>query len=299
MRKGSEQQASSWSITSWLLAPSTRVCERALSDAVRGKVVLVTGASFGIGRALALRLGRASANLVLVARTEESLQELAAQIEAEGGRARALVVDLSSPDSVLAACARWRDEGVVFDLVVHNAGKSIRRLLVDSLDRFHDFRRTMAVNYLGPVQLQLALLPAMIAKGGGQIVNVSSLGVRLPPAPRWSAYTASKSAFDTWLRAASPELRLHGIACTSIYLGLVHTRMSAPTDVYRGMPGLTDDEAARVICRAIVRRPRKIEPWWLAPVRWVGPSCEGLVDLGWRMLLRRSRATVAGARGSS
>ena len=191
---------------------------------------------------------------MVAARSSEALAALVAEIDAAGGEARARSLDLSDPDSVDALGAQLAAEGVAVDVVVHNAGKSIRRLVGESLARAHDFSRTAGVNYLGPVRLQLALLPAMIAQRRGHIVAVSSLGVRLPPAPRWAAYTAAKGAFDVWMRAAGPELRGHGIACTSVYLGLVHTRMSAPTEGYRTMPGLTADEAAQVVCRALVRR---------------------------------------------
>ncbi|MFM8457737.1 MAG: SDR family NAD(P)-dependent oxidoreductase, partial [Chthoniobacterales bacterium] len=247
--------------------------------------VLITGASFGIGRALAVRLGRSGARLLLVARSREALDETVREITAAGGEARAVCLDLKDPSAIDRFCADLAAEKAQIEIVVHNAGKSIRRLVTESLDRPHDLERLMAVNCLGPARLQLALLPAMIARGTGHIINVSSLGVRLPAAPRWGAYTASKGAFDHWLRAASPELRRRGIFCTSVYLGLVHTRMSAPTESYRELPGLTPDEAALVVCRAIVRRPRCVEPWWLAPARWFAPWCGGAVETAWRLVL--------------
>ena len=256
-------------LMSTLLAPRGIDRTDLLRAAVDGKVVLVTGASFGIGAALATRLGAAGARVLLAARSEVKLTALAHEITQAGGRAEVVPLDLTDPESLTrAALELGRVEGGV-DLVVHNAGKSIRRSLASSLQRAHDFQRCMAVNYLGPVQLQLALLPAMLARGSGHIVNVSSVGVRLPPAPRWAAYLASKSAFDVWLDAAAPELRHRGLACTSVYLGLVHTRMSAPTPGYDDLPGQTPDEAAQVICRALIRRPRRLGPWWLAPARWL------------------------------
>jgi len=254
-----------------LLAP--RGCGRVdlLRAAVGGKVVLVTGASFGIGEALALRLGAAGARVILAARSGARLEAVVQQIKAAGGQAQALPVDLTVPEQVEAAAQELAAIPGGVDVVVHNAGKSIRRSLGRSLDRAHDFQRCMAVNYLGPVQLQLGLLPAMLTRKAGHIVNVSSVGVGLPAVPRWAAYLASKSAFDVWMAAAAPELRQAGIHCSSIYLGLVHTRMSAPTPGYRGLPGQTPDEAAQVICRALIRRPRSIGPWWLTPARWLAP----------------------------
>jgi NAD(P)-dependent dehydrogenase (short-subunit alcohol dehydrogenase family) len=258
-------------LLSRLLAP--RGCGRpdVLRAAVGGKVVLVTGASFGIGAALAKRLGAAGARVLLAARSGPRLAELAQEITDAGGRAETFPLDLSDPRQIEQVVRQLAGIPGGVDVVVHNAGKSIRRSLALSLARPHDFQRCMSVNYLGPVQLQLALLPAMLARGTGQIVNVSSVGVRLPAAPRWSAYLASKTAFDVWLGAAAPELGQAGVTCTSIYLGLVHTRMSAPTPAYRGMPGQTPDEAAQVICRALIRRPRSIGPWWLTPARWLAP----------------------------
>ena len=277
-------------VLSRLLGPCSHTRPQALERAVRGKVVLVTGASFGIGRALALRLGQAGARLIVVARSAEPLGLLVEEVIAGGGEARAVALDLTDSAAIDGFCAQMTADGITIDIVVHNAGRSIRRLVMQSLDRAHDCHRTMTVNYLGPVQLQLGLLPAMIAQGrGGHVVNVSSLGNRLPPAPRWGAYTASKCAFDAWLQAARPELNLYGIACTSIYFGLVHTRMSAPTAAYRAMPGLTADEAAQVVCRALVKRPRVIEPWWVWPLRRLAPWCEGLLEGFWRWRLRRER----------
>src|SRR4051812_16937190 len=178
-------------LLSRLLAP--RGCGRpdVLRTAVGGKVVLVTGASFGIGEALARRLGAAGARVLLAARSGPRLEELARQITDAGGRAETFPFDLSDPHQVEQITRQLSGIPGGVDVVVHNAGKSIRRSLALSLARPHDFQRCMAVNYLGPVQLQLALLPSMLARGTGQIINVSSVGVRLPAAPRWSAYLAS------------------------------------------------------------------------------------------------------------
>ena len=148
---------------------------------------------------------------------------------------------------------------------MNNAGKSIRRSVALQTDRFHDFERTIGVNYLGPIRLTLALLPEMRRRKSGQIVNVSTFGVRVPAGPRWGAYQASKSAFDVWFRSMGIEVRGDGVATTSIYLPLVYTRMSAPTPSLRGLPGMTPEAAAGLIARAVVRRQRTIAPWWLLP----------------------------------
>jgi NAD(P)-dependent dehydrogenase (short-subunit alcohol dehydrogenase family) len=260
------------------LAPPTCTDDTALRRAVEGKVVLVSGASYGIGRALALRLGAAGARLLLLARTIERLEEVADEIRSEGGQAEVFSVDLRDAEDIDRVTGAVLDKYPQVDIVVHNAGKSIKRSLHKSLDRPHDFERTMGVNYLGPVRMQLALLSGMIERGGGQIINVSSVSVRLPPAAHWAAYHSSKSAFDLWVGAAVPELAPHGICCTSVYMGLVHTRMSAPTESYAKMPGQTPEQAAASLCRAIVYRPRVVQPWWLGPARFLTVPIERLSE---------------------
>jgi len=282
-------------VLSRLLAPRGCGHMGRLRKAVSGKTVLVTGASHGIGAGLALRLGAAGARVVLAARSTAELVALARTIKDTGGQADVITLDYYDPQQIERAIEELLRIPGGMDVVIHNAGKSIRRSLALSLDRAHDFQRCMAVNYLGPVQLQLAMLPAMIARGSGQIVSVSSVGVRLPPAPRWAAYGSSKLAFDSWLAAAAPELRPKGIVCTSVYLGLVHTRMSAPTPAYRNLPGQTPAEAAQVLCRALIRRPRRIGPWWLPPVRWLAIPLERPLEwLQGRLFARGSDSPAAG-----
>jgi NAD(P)-dependent dehydrogenase (short-subunit alcohol dehydrogenase family) len=242
--------------------PTGRPSARRLEEAVAGRVVLVTGASYGIGDAAARKLAAADATVLLVARSGERLEELAAEISRDGATVFAHTADLSDPDSVDALAAEVLAAHGHVDVIVNNAGKSIRRSIERSYDRFHDFQRTIDINYLGPVRLLLALLPAMRERGSGHIVNVSTVGVRVPPAPRWAAYQASKAAFDVFLRSVAVEAEPDGIAATSIYMALVHTRMSAPTPVFRYLPGLSPEEAADLICKAIVERPRAIGPWW-------------------------------------
>ncbi|MEV4282922.1 SDR family NAD(P)-dependent oxidoreductase, partial [Actinoplanes xinjiangensis] len=202
--------------------------ERRLRNAVDGKTVLVTGASEGIGAATARRLAAAGATVLLVARTVDRLEQVRDEIVAAGGRAFVHPADLSSPDAAAALAADLVDRHRRIDVVVSNAGRSIRRSVADTADRFHDIQRTIAVNHLGPVQLLLALLPAMRAAGGGHIVNVSTAGLS-SRTPNWSSYLASKAAFDTWLRCAAVELRPDRVTVSTAYLNLVRTRMSAPT----------------------------------------------------------------------
>ena len=248
-------------ISRLLFFPRLAVDRAALARRLAGKRVLITGASFGIGEALALQLAPTGAELLLVARTAEKLREVAARVEARGGRAEALPCDLTKAEAVEALAERLVAEGGV-DIVVSNAGKSIRRSIFDSLDRLHDFTRTMNLNYFGPVQLLLALIPSLVARRG-HIVNVSAVNVRLPPMAKWAAYQASKVAFDQWFRSVGAELRPRGVATTSVYFPLVRTRMIEPTAIYRRFPAMQPDEAAALLCRALLTRRRRVVPWWL------------------------------------
>ncbi|WP_234391084.1 SDR family NAD(P)-dependent oxidoreductase [Nocardia suismassiliense] len=249
-----------------LLYPTSRPRAKTLREAVDGKIVLVTGASHGIGKASARKLGAAGAIVLLVARSADDLRQVAAEIEADGGTAHVYPADLTDMDAVERLARQFLDEHGHIDVVINNAGKSIRRSISDSYDRFHDFTRTIDINYLGPVRLLLTLLPDMRERKQGHIVNISTWGVLMPPAPQWAAYGASKSAFDVWLRSVAAEVSGDGVTTTSIYMPLVHTRMSAPTDFSR-VPGLTVDEASDLVCHAVTTRPREIAPWWSAPVQ--------------------------------
>ncbi|WP_088319677.1 SDR family NAD(P)-dependent oxidoreductase [Kineosporia sp. R_H_3] len=232
----------------------------ALRLAVRGRVVLVTGASEGIGAATARRLGAAGATVLLVARTRGRLEEVRREIVAAGGTAHVHPVDLARPEDVGALAAAVLAEHGRVDVVVSNAGHSIRRSVADSAGRFHDVERLIGVNHLGPVRLLLDLLPSMRERGRGHVVNVSTVGLGLPT-PSWTAYLSSKGAFEIWLRTAAPELRADGVTVSTVHLGLVRTRMSAPTAQYRNLPAMSADEAAGVVCRAVLRRGRWY-PWW-------------------------------------
>ncbi|MDT5091912.1 MAG: hypothetical protein QOH60_1275 [Mycobacterium sp.] len=236
-----------------------------LHDAVSGAIVLVTGASFGIGEATARKLASAGATVLLAARSADKLDELKATIAADGGNAVSYPADVSDEAAVAELAKRIRAEHGAPDIVVNNAGKSIRRSLHEQYERPHDFDRTIGVNYLGPIRLLLELVPEMRRRGSGHIVNVSSVGVRTPPGPRWGAYQASKGAFDMWLRSVAPELHADGVDVTSIYFGLINTRMMEPTKSLRNAPGLSAEQAADIVAKAITDRPRTIAPWWLWP----------------------------------
>jgi NAD(P)-dependent dehydrogenase (short-subunit alcohol dehydrogenase family) len=279
------------SLLSLLVDPHGAPSSARLREAVGGKVVLITGASFGIGEASARLLARAGASVLLVARSADKLQTVAADIREQGGSAFAYPTDLSAAESVAALVEQVLAQHGHVDVLVNNAGKSIRRSIALSYDRFHDFQRTIDVNYLGPVRLTLALLPAMRAQRRGHIVNVSTIGTRVPPAPRWAAYQASKTAFDVFLRSVALEAKSDGVTTTSIYMALVHTRMSAPTPIFRKLPGLTPDQAAQLVARAIVDKPRSIAPWWLSPAELAADAARGPLELAMGALYRFTRDT--------
>jgi NAD(P)-dependent dehydrogenase (short-subunit alcohol dehydrogenase family) len=271
-----------------LLANPARVSNiDELRSAISGKTVLVTGASFGVGEATARKVAAAGASVLVVARSADRLHELAASINAGGGKAVAYPADLTDEAAVGALTKKIGEEHGALDVVVSNAGKSLRRSLHHQYDRPHDFQRTIAINYLGPIQLLLGVLPAMREQGGGHIVNVSSVGVRVPPGPQWGVYQASKGAFDRWLRSVAPELHADGVDVTSVYFALVRTRMIEPTPILRKLPGLYPDEAADVIAKAIIQRPRTIAPPWVGPVELASVLLAGPADRAARIWYRR------------
>ncbi len=259
-----------------------------LRAAVSGKTVLVTGASYGVGNATARKLAAAKATVLLVARSADKLDDLAASITAAGERAVAYPTDLTDEAAVTALTKQLIEDHGPLDIVVSNAGKSIRRSLHLQYDRPQDFERTIDTNYLGPIRLLLGLLPAMRERGSGHIVNVSSIGVQMFPFPRWGAYIASKGAFDMWLRSVAPELHADGVDTTSIYMGLIHTRMSDPTQILRKLPGLYPDEAADIVAKAIIERPRTIQPRWTLPAELASVLLTGPLDRGARLWYRYS-----------
>ncbi|MBW0019429.1 MAG: SDR family NAD(P)-dependent oxidoreductase [Mycobacterium sp.] len=258
-----------------------------LRSAVAGKTVLVTGASYGIGEASARKLAAAGATVLVVARSAERLDDLAASINAGGGQASAYPADLTDEAAVNVLTKQITEHHGPLDIVVSNAGKSLRRSLHHQYDRPHDFQRTIDINYLGPIWLLLGLLPAMRESGGGHIVNVSSVGVRVAPGPQWGAYQASKGAFDRWLRSVAPELHGDGVDVTSVYFALVRTRMIEPTPMLTRLPGLTPDQAADAIAKAIIDRPRTNEPPWVRPAELASVLLAGPADQAARLWHRR------------
>src|SRR3954464_5658793 len=231
--------------------------DRSLSGAIRGKTVLITGASSGIGRSAAIKCGAAGAEVLLVARTPEKLEETKAEIEEAGGTAHIHQCDLSNIEDVERMAKEVLDHHERVDILVNNAGRSIRRSVELSYDRFHDFERTMQLNYFGSLRLIMGFMPTMTARRKGHVINISSIGV-LANSPRFSAYVASKAALDAFSRCAQGELSGKGISFTTINMPLVKTPMIAPTKMYDSVPTLTPDEAADLIVRGIIEKPSRI-----------------------------------------
>jgi NAD(P)-dependent dehydrogenase (short-subunit alcohol dehydrogenase family) len=231
----------------------------ALARAVGNKVVMITGASSGIGQATAELLAGAGATVLLVARSVEQLEQTCARIAENGGTAHAHPCDLTDFAALDALVADVLRRHGPPDVLVNNAGKSIRRPVESSIDRFHDFERPMQLNYFGAIRLTMGVLPAMRERRRGQIVNISTWAVQLRPA-RFSGYVASKAALEAWSDCVQGEVQADGIVFTTIRMPLVRTPMIAPTRLYRRVPALTAEQAAHTIGDAIVRRPRRLRP---------------------------------------
>jgi NAD(P)-dependent dehydrogenase (short-subunit alcohol dehydrogenase family) len=226
-------------------------------EALTGKYVVITGASSGIGQVTALKVAQAGGIPVLVARGKDKLEATRATIENRGGTAHVYPCDLSDLDAIDALCGQLGHDLPAVDLVVNNAGRSIRRSLRLSQDRFHDFERTMQLNYFGAIRLVMGLIPMMRESHGGHVVNVSSIGVQTNP-PRFSAYVASKAALDAWSNVVASELVGDGITFTSIHMPLVRTPMIAPTRIYDRFPAISPAQAADLVIQAMVDRPHEI-----------------------------------------
>ena len=251
-----------YTVLEHILFPIKSLNQNKLVSKVNSKTILITGATYGIGEQLSLMLAKTNAHLILIGRTEHKLKTLKIQLEALGGNVQIIPTDLTNQEDLnhLIKILLNLENGV--DIFISNAGRSIKRSINDSLDRFHDFERTLNLNYNAPVKLMLKLIP-ILKQNNGQVINVSAINVLLIPAPKWSAYQASKSAFDNWFRCVAPELKVDGVVCTTIYLPLVKTRMIAPTKAYDKMPAMKPEQVAKLIGNYIISRNSKFQPWWL------------------------------------
>lgn len=234
-----------------------RYNQQKLQERVQGRLIVVTGGSSGIGLASAKLLARAGARTVLVARRKERLEMAQKEITDEGHEAFIYSADLTNADAVDKVVADIQQDLGTIDFLINDAGHSIRRKIEDSYDRFHDFERTMRLNYFGSLRMTLQALPGMVEQRHGHVINISSIGVLLNW-PRFSAYVASKAALDAFTRCAASEFEHHSIHFTTIHMPLVRTPMIAPTKFYRKVPALSPEKAASMVARAIVHRPKRI-----------------------------------------
>jgi len=231
---------------------------RSAPSPLLGRTVLVTGASSGIGEATARLVAERGGVPVLVARRDAELRRVLRQIETADGTAHAYACDLTDGAALDALVARLGTELGGVDMLVNNAGRSIRRSIALSYDRIHDYERTMAINYFAPVRLMLGLLPHMVEQGFGHVVNVQTWGVQVK-APKFSAYIASKSALDVWSRIAGRELYADGVTFTNVRMSLVRTDMIGPTESYARAPALSPEQAAARVVRALEDRPLTVD----------------------------------------
>jgi NAD(P)-dependent dehydrogenase (short-subunit alcohol dehydrogenase family) len=230
---------------------------RTLREALEGKTVLITGASSGIGRETAHKIAAVGGIPLLVARNVDRLEEVRAEIVASGGTAYVYAGNLSEMEDIDRMLARVFADQPAIDALVNNAGRSIRRSIDLSYERFHDFERTMQLNYFGAVRLILGVLPHMRERRRGHIVNVSTIGVQTNP-PRFSAYVASKAALDAFTRVVASEVIGDGVTFTTIHMPLVRTPMIEPTKMYKAFPTLSPEDAADMICEALRSHPKQI-----------------------------------------
>lgn len=249
----------------------------AVRRAVSGKLVVITGASRGIGAECARRLGAAGARVVLIARSAQALEQVAERIRRRGGEAHTIALDLRERDDVERAAHRLLEEHGAPDVVVSNAGLSIHRTLVQYADRGHDAERVFGANVLGPVALLRILIPAMQTRGGA-IVSVSSVSA-VVPAAGWSIYGASKAASDAWFQAVAQEVAPK-ISVSIVRLPLVRTSMISATTAYTKAAAMRPMDAAALIARAIISGRRVVGPWWL-------PAAGGLLA-AWPTALDRA-----------
>jgi NAD(P)-dependent dehydrogenase (short-subunit alcohol dehydrogenase family) len=252
---------------------------------LKGKRILITGASSGIGEAGAEKLARAGAKVIVVARRQELLDAVAARITAAGGDARALTCDLADLDAIDELVATLENDLGGIDILINNAGRSIRRPLAESLDRWHDVERTMTLNYFSPLRLIRGLAPGMRERRDGHIINVSTWGVLNESSPLFSVYNASKAALTAVSRVIETEWSKDGVHSTTLFYPLVKTPMIAPTRAYDGLPGLTADEAAEWMLTAARTRPVRIAPRMAVTAHAVNSFAPAAVDA----LMKRQR----------
>jgi short-subunit dehydrogenase len=251
------------SLIEQLLFPIRRINVKRLAAAINGKTILITGATAGIGEALTLLLSDYNTTLILTGRNEEKLKLFQAQLKNKSCTVLSFTADLREETQIENLLQQLNNKNIEVDIFINNAGKSIYRGLAETLNRYHDIKRSTATNFTGPVQLLLGLLPSILRKQG-QLINVSTLTVLLPHTHGWSAYYASKAAFDDWLKCMEPELKANKVSVSSIYLPLVKTDMSMINKNNHKKAAMTKKKAVSILVNYLIARKRKYRPWWTA-----------------------------------
>ncbi|NRQ49483.1 SDR family NAD(P)-dependent oxidoreductase [Aeromicrobium stalagmiti] len=268
-----------------------------MSARLAGQTIVLTGASSGIGAEAARKLARLGATVCLLARREDELDAVVADIRFAGGTAHAYAVNLTDAEQTDAVTARLLAEHDRIDALVNNAARSIRRPITESLDRLHDHERTMAINYFAAVRLTLALVPRFLEQRHGHVVISSSMSTQVP-IPLFSAYLASKSALESFTRSLVAELGGEGVSATTVYFPMVRTEMSGKTDIYQAMPMLSADKAANWLVKAIVDKPTRVTSLQGAAAEIGMATIPGVLTAGMRPLFRRmDRALEKRAKG--
>ena len=232
-----------------------------LKKIISGKTILITGASYGIGECIVNNLAFENTTLILTARSEEKLQMIKQQLQSKGANVYIFAADLYDTKQVDLLLQFIKNKELEIDIFIHNAGKSICRSIFDSLERYHDFTRTIEINYLAAVKIILTILPDL-KKKKGHIISISAINVLSPPTPYWAAYQASKTALDSWLKSIEIELNENNIDISTIYLPLVRTRMIEPNERYKNSSTMKPEQAANIVCQRMIDRKRKWKPWW-------------------------------------
>ena len=227
------------------------------------KVVMVTGASSGIGRGVAVELSRRGAKLGLVARRTEMLQEIVSEFESRGGKALAVPGDVQDALAVRAAADRFREQLGHIDVLIANAGTGSTN---DSAElRASEVAGVINVNVIGAANSVAAVVPEMVARGRGQLVVISSLAA-YRGLPKSAAYCASKAAVSAFFESLRLDLQPRGIEVTIIHPGFIKTPLTAGR--HAQMPFLMElDVAVEKILRAIEKKKKSYAfPWQLASV---------------------------------
>lgn len=268
--------------------------QKALRERVHDKVVLITGASSGIGAGLSEHLAAAGATVILVARSKDKLDEIVDQIHEQGGQAFAYSADLVNGDDCDRVCKQVLDQHGRVDILINNAGHSIRRSIKFSLDRFHDYERLMQLNYFGAIRMAMNLLPGMAERKQGHIINVSTMGVLANPA-RFSAYLGSKWALEGWSWVAANEFAHTGVVISTINYPLVRTPMIAPTKIYEYTPAMSTDKAVDwMLDLVITQNKRKAGPFGLFALSMyylVPKTAESVVNAAYQMIYEEPPAS--------